>query len=541
MQEILACLHDAQPSVRLKAVKSLGGMGEDGAAYMPLAGEAAALFDDTDAKVQAAAISAVGNFGEMAFPYINEIANKMNSSQKEVQQAAIAALGRLGQAAADHAPAIEKMLDAKHLDLVMDACVSLGQLKAVSSAPKLVEKMKGGDVEVTIGAIIGLSTMDQKPEEVGKMLSHKMPRVKAAALNMIVNMSNFEGFASEAVKLVDDDDSFVRIGAGNYISKTGAKAKDQVAPLSKLLGSPKPGAQAAAAMALGGIGSDAASEADALITLMKDTTEDDGTINHTKAGIIHKAMSGYRKPCCAAAYALGSLGEKASSACKELAIGLSSPDWEMRVACVTALGKMGAEGSKYESDMEALLEDSNPVVVSSTLMAYGNLAKMTSPTPTQSQKVSEYLNATSPTIRAAAASALGEMGEEAVAYLEDLVKLLSDDAWNVKMAACETVAKCGEMGEMYAADVARLMFDDSVPLRICAMNCLQKMGERGACYVDEVIELLQDPTTDVRLEALKTVAAFGDDAVTQFKYEILQVADADPLPKVREAAQPLVS
>jgi len=109
-------------------------------------------------------------------------------------------------------------------------------------------------------------------------------------------------------------------------------------------------------------------------------------------------------------------------------------------------------------------------------------------------------------VRASAATALGEMGEEAEAFIEPLCKLFNDKAWTVQVAAIKTVSGSGELGQMFAADVCRLVFNGNSQTRVAAIDALTKMGARGACFADELEPLLDDAMPEVRDAAQKALA-----------------------------------
>merc|ERR1712186_263647 len=79
----------------------------------------------------------------------------------------------------------------------------------------------------------------------------------------------------------------------------------------------------------------------------------------------------------AAAASLPMMGSKGKKQAIKVAKGLSSPDFEIRVECILALGKMEMEGAKYEDQLIGCIEDPHPLVVEAACKALGYIAEYT--------------------------------------------------------------------------------------------------------------------------------------------------------------------
>jgi len=218
---------------------------------------------------------------------------------------------------------------------------------------------------------------------------------------------------------------------------------------------------------------------------------------------------------------------------------LQSPDWEVRRACATALGKMALAGAKYEDNIIALIEDPHPLVVAAACTALGELATSTgTPSMNACSKMQEMIKDKHPAVKGAVLGALGCMGEEASAYLEDFIKAFNDTIGYIRAQAVTAVSSCGELGEMYAAEVCRMMFDEEPRVRLAALKSLPKMGLRGAAFAEEVASLVEDPVPACRVAAINALVAFGPQTVSDFMQYISQAADDDlSPPEVKKAAQ----
>mmetsp|Transcript_19642 Transcript_19642/g.61714 ORF Transcript_19642/g.61714 Transcript_19642/m.61714 type:complete len:552 (+) Transcript_19642:62-1717(+) len=539
--QLTLALSSSNAGQKKSALMQIRTLGEYGAASMGYHQSAYELLNDPDVSVQVAAVNALGYMGSYGADFADSIAEKLKGAQeKELRKAAIQALGYFGEAASQYSDPVEACLGDKDLDVVVEACIALGSMKAVSAAEKVAAKLKESDVEVVIGACIGLGSMNAEIDALGGMLESSQPRVRAAALGAMPKDSA-EAYKATACKLLADSDVFVRINAMKLLAGLGDKAASHVGDLGGHLGSSEVGVRVAAAASLGAMGQIADSQIDALEGLLADTEEDTASNMMAIAGVRGKVSATLRKPACAAAAALGAMGEKASKAAPTLAEKLGSADFEVKISCVTALGKMGEAGSRFEDQLIYLLEDPHPLVVGAACTAIGNISKTTNkPSSTAAGKMADLIKHVHPAVRGAALGGLGNMGEEAAAFLEDFVKCFNDSTAYVRAQAIMAITACGEHGQMYAAEICRMMFDDEVRVRIAAVKALPLMEERGAAFAPEVTSLLEDPLPAVRVESIKSLGAFGGEALEEVMPYIKQLAADDPSPEVRAAAQEVV-
>lgn len=539
MEGAITALSDPNPAMRKSVLESMKSHGEMGAASMGYHEEAFRMLEDRDSSVQVAAISALGSMGSFGSYYADAIVAKMtSSSEKEVKKASIQALGKLGENASAFSGAVEGFLDSPDLDLVVEACISLGSMKAYAAEEKITSKLQVQDVEVVIGACIGLGNMGRGDGAIAGLLGNPIGRIRAASLGSMPK-EHAHKYVQYAVQMLPDPDVYVRINAMKLISSSPEAAVAHLGEIVGHLSNPAVGVRVAATAALGGMGPYAESQVEALESMLADQEEDDQSFPMSVAGVRAKVAASMRKPSCAAAAALGALGpEKAGGSCAKLVDHLQSPDFEVRKACATAMGKMGLSGAKYEDQIIALLEDTHPLVVAAACTALGELATSTgTPSMNACSKMAEMIKDKHPAVKGAILGALGCMGEEASAYLEDFIKAFGDTIGYIRAQAVTAVAACGELGEMYAAEVCRMMFDEEVRVRLAALKSLPKMGVRGAAFAEEVASLLEDPVPECRVQAIKALVAFGPQTVSDFMANISQAADDDPASDVKKAAQ----
>lgn len=507
VDNIVSALRSDKASTRSWALLEIAKQGEIGAAQYQLDMQVSPLLEDPDEGVQEQALLALGQMGSRGARQVDGILRKTSSGSKQVKLAGLAALARLGTYVSTKASFAELYLDNQDLDVVVAACTALGGMKATSTADAISKHLQSDDLEVVIAACSSLAAMDRHAEAVARLLSHNQPRVKAAAVQALASMSRREDFASNVAPLLGDEDCYVRIGAAETLCALGSKALPHMPVISKYLSDPHCGKVAAAATAVGGIGPAAASIIPALEAVLGNEKEDKSTFMLAAAGITRKAPPELRKPSCAAALALAHIGSGKS--CPKLLERLNSKDPEIRAAAVTALGILGAESARYESNLVDMLKDNSPPVAAAACKALGQLARATSPNASTAAAVAELLADNQPSVRASAAESLGTMGEEADAFLDELSRLFNDKSWLVQTVAIRTVAGCGEMGQMYAADVCRHSQDSNAHVRRACCEALSRMGERGACFAEEIQPLLDDPVPEVSSAAQKALDYFS--------------------------------
>lgn len=208
-----------------------------------------------------------------------------------------------------------------------------------------------------------------------------------------------------------------------------------------------------------------------------------------------------RKPAVAAAEALGASGAVQSA--PRLTERLGAKDAEIRAAAAEALGNLGA--GEAAPALQKGLEDPSPVVAAASALALARAA----PSGASAVAVAPLLQDPRHTLRCAAASALGEMGEAAQDFALPVSQLLDDKLLPVQVAALEALPRFGAAGGRFAAEVCRLTMRGEDKLRVAAMQALTQMGERGAAFAEEMEAILDDPIPEVRSAAHKALQSFS--------------------------------
>jgi hypothetical protein len=200
----------------------------------------------------------------------------------------------------------------------------------------------------------------------------------------------------------------------------------------------------------------------------------------------------------------------------QLVSTLGSPDAAIRVAAVSALGKLG-EQAPVEALVSALHDESDMVRAASAL-ALGTLGERAPLEP-----LLRALHDSSWRVRTAAALALGKAGERAP--IEELAALVNDEDESVCIAAVQSLGELGERAPIEPLTLALLDQDWSV--RQAAVFALEKVGGKEALHLLE--EALRDKDTMVRAaaeRALQRKAAAQERPLASPN----QLATVEPLP-----------
>jgi len=340
-----------------------------------------------------------------------------------------------------------------------------------------------------------------------------------------------------------------------------SEATKFAAAAAKFLTHQDPRFKAAAANAIAGAGAKACkSQADVLNGLLDDTTEDQSQLINAVAGIEVKAPSTVRIPACAAMSAFASLGDEACLPKIVKLLKANNVGLEVRITAAETLGQIGAKGESgraAEDDCRNALVDALQATQvplrAQAVKSLGLLSRQRNNSKAwlagqpkvvedMADKVAACLVDKSPVVRAAAAEAMGNMGDEGAAFTEALLELLKDRSTAVRVNAAKAFAGVGAKGQLFATELARKMHDanEGPDVKIACVHSLADMGARGAAFADEVAVLINDQDTGVRVATLQALAKMGQDARPMFLTAAEHAKD-DKLQEVREVAASLLS
>eukprot|EP00928_Gymnodinium_smaydae_P053749 TRINITY_DN37675_c0_g1_i1.p1 TRINITY_DN37675_c0_g1~~TRINITY_DN37675_c0_g1_i1.p1 ORF type:complete len:631 (-),score=150.59 TRINITY_DN37675_c0_g1_i1:85-1977(-) len=154
--ELAQLLEDEDPELRRASAEALGELGS--AAVTPYAQMLAARLRDEDEDVCAAAAAALGRLGTAAAPFASELAACMGNEREQVHDLAVAALGRAGEVAA---PRIAACLGDQRPEVRAAAARALGDVGAggAAHAAELAERLRDSCVTVRLAAVEALREM----------------------------------------------------------------------------------------------------------------------------------------------------------------------------------------------------------------------------------------------------------------------------------------------------------------------------------------------------------------------------------------------
>jgi HEAT repeat protein len=246
--------------------------------------------------------------------------------------------------------------------------------------------------------------------------------------------------------------------AGEYSART----KGYVSAVAAKLCHSSPEVVAAAAEALGKLGSPGADYLDDVVQLLQ---------------------NGNPKVKLAAVRTIGRFGPAAATSAASLGGIISScsaSDEDIKVAAVVALGQIKAEHEV--TTLAKLLQDASPDVASAACCALGDLGA-TEFSDDIAAKMKDSKT------RCAAVSALLELG----VHKAGIVECLSDDDYGTRLAAVDALCKKGKSS---ASEVSQVLKHQKPAAKCAACLALGGMGLDGARYADEIAALFTNSEED---------------------------------------------
>jgi HEAT repeat protein len=516
---------DSESDVRLLAASALGESGN------PKAREALeGALDDPEANVVSAAADALGILGDVrAVPALERVARE---GDFWTRVAAVVSLGRLGDARA--LPTLAAAL--REPWLMSAAADALGEIGDPAALDALRERLaeEGGGRENALRAIAGIySSHPGHPvpdwlrsglageeaelerrlirgddPEAGRLLGLTGSAAAAAALVRSLSLPGREDAVAAGLALlpreIATDAIIERLSAGKddtRILLLGAlpplDTEASIAVVVEDLSDPDPEVRAAAAEAL-------ARSGEALVVPALERAIRDPAAQH------------------GAALAYSRLG---GSRCEPLLELLRSESAPVRTAAAEGLGRCGdryvaqlREAIRSERDASARRALVRSLGASRTLEAVEELVPL--------------LESDDPGTRFAAVQALGRTGLPAA--FEPLVSALADAREEIRASA---LVALGEIGDPRAGGpLAEHLGVPDRDLRRTAIFALDRI-ERPA-VTQELLTALRDPDREVRLTAVRVLHRLR---LPEAGAALRQVADYDPEPLVRQAADSAIS
>mmetsp|Transcript_32768 Transcript_32768/g.59901 ORF Transcript_32768/g.59901 Transcript_32768/m.59901 type:complete len:550 (+) Transcript_32768:68-1717(+) len=484
------------PSILAANLGRIASRGEL-AAMIGCGGMVARCTSSEHPQVVAAAVNALAQMG--AVDHLQEIAECLTSENVDVQAAAAGALGVFGTEAAGYSSALAHAVETSKADRVKTLALhSLGKINASDQMDLVSGLLDNPSPELCAAACLAAGSLaeglDTTSASVGEKIASKLSAEgdgrRYAAICALANLG--PAITEKYVDIIadkglSDPDYLTREAAVQALSQVAesiGKSQSCLSTLARHMASDDAGICAAAVTTLGYVGKGAAAHADGVAKLLKDSREDLSWMPLQMGGGGIRPPPAMRKPKCAALIALGAMMSTSSlsSCCQEL----SSSDWEVRMAACEALCGMGTAARDFGSDIAALLKDPVFMVKAKACQAIGMLKA-----DEEVDRVVELFDDPSPSVRAEAVTAVGELGSNGASFAGDVYKLLLAPEAGVRAAALGALAAFGDKAKSYASVIVPFLQDEFPEVRRQAYIALAEFGEYGQAFLEEMDENLQ--------------------------------------------------
>jgi HEAT repeat protein len=440
MTALTTALGDREAAVRLTAAEALVRLGAPASAVLPaLTAELAREDADTVRR----AVLVLRELGPEAAPAVPELVKLVPRDDPELTIRLCAALGAIGPGAKEAAPALKKRLaDDKHRghEIGLDVAVALWRTARDPDAAKILREQ------------VANSTRPQQVAEALWRIDSGEETVKALT------------------ELLKSDKPEVAIAAAGVL---GARAKEALPTMARMLAHKEPNVRARAVVALVRLREDGRAALDALRGTAKD---DNPSIAFWSAVAVCRldpkpeavaAVAGYLDDRDAdlrrsAAEVLGQLGGAAAPARPRLTLARTDADGQTRLAAAMAAWKALSDFESLQTAAE-LLRSPDVTVRSLAAVDIGGIvgpgAKPIVP------EVVKRLFDPFAVVRSSATEALGRIGPAAKDSAPALLALLDgDEPAFVQSAACEALGLLEPADKDAAAATLKKKLDHADPL-----------------------------------------------------------------------------
>jgi HEAT repeat protein len=126
-------------------------------------------------------------------------------------------------------------------------------------------------------------------------------------------------------------------------------------------------------------------------------------------------------------------------------------------------------------------------------------------------------------VRGSAAEALGNLGQAAQPYIQDILDFLKDEKVNpdVRRDAAEALGNLGQAGQPYIKDILDFLKNEKVAayVRYSAAQALGNLGQAAKPYIKDIHDILKDEKVDayVRRGAAQALGNLGQAAQPYIK------------------------
>mmetsp|Transcript_98770 Transcript_98770/g.171161 ORF Transcript_98770/g.171161 Transcript_98770/m.171161 type:complete len:566 (+) Transcript_98770:71-1768(+) len=528
-EDVEEALSSTDPKKIKETLQVLAAKGEIGAADLGYAYLVGDFLASQDQDIAIAAIEALGKMGSGGAMHAADLISCLRSTEPQIQAVAAEALGNFGKEAAIYKDHLMMLVTGAQDEIAKaSAIMALGKIGADSEVDKIADLLENSQPLVAAAACQALGLLGEPGLTKADLIASKLddPSIKYAALCALKNLGR-SAVRNSIDKIIyqclADKDLATREVAGVAL---GTAADDvlnltvHMEKITNLLGSQEPGTRCAAALALGHLGARAGEKWSTKLEGLLDDDAEDFSARALQMGGIGRASVSMRKPQCAAISALGMMS--ASKFAGKIKTKLVSDDWEVRLTALQALAGMGEAALAEQEEIAELLTESMYLLKVQACKTLGAIDAEDS-----AEAIKDVLEDKSPSVRAAAATALGQLGSAGAVYSSDVFKLLKSPLKQVRVAAISSLGNMEEIGECYAGPIATFLEDDSLQVRCASIEALGKLGSKGAAYAEEISMFLEDPASMARSASVKALGQMGSEAAP-YHFKMLALTE-DPL------------
>ncbi len=524
---LLLALKDPDWTVRVSGARALGNL--ERVSPGVIRGLLTALKSDQQWYVRYYAAEALGNLGPAPSETVWGLVAALKDESGGVRDAAAEALGKLGKAVQEVVWGLMAILKDDDQRVRSSVCWALSRLGCTTPGVVhiLLTALGVDDWLVRDSVTRALSDLGQvRPEVVGVLLSALDKdnwRVRHHAICVLEDLGQMPSRMGEWAQVVralldalEDENTTVRASAAEALGSLSVATPEAIERLLAMLKSDDWRTSAAAARALGALGS--------LPTLRGGGAQ--GAASAEGAEIVQgllAALEDRREEVrAAAARALGDLGSRTQQRRGERAHGRSEWTDEISRVLLAALQDEGRYVRYHAARALNALEQTTPQVVEGLLaaledeyeivrdLAVETLSRLgrTSPQVTQAllkALSSEGDNRTGLYIRHYAARALDDLGQVEPQVVQVLLVALENEDWRVRSVAARMLGSLPQADSEVVNGLLALLGDDDWRVRSAAVRALGNPRQPSLNVISELLLALKDDNWCVRSSAVQAL------------------------------------
>lgn len=520
---VASLLSSEEGLVRWAGCVALGCIGTSAVAHAPQVAELVRIGDGHTSEV---AIETLGLMGKGAALHgKGVIMNALRRGDRVVRRLSVEALGRFGPLSAEYAPAIAHLMSGP-VDEAKLAVIALGEIGPEASehageVARLLHRADGRFADTilrrNIADTLGLLGVPEYAPALARLLVDTQAEVRKAAADALRKLKA-ENHTDDLARLLYDHDGTVRATAVTTLASFPTAASRYAAQIAEMLSDSDPGVRVASACTLPYIvNAGDIKYAASFAGLLRDGDSD--VRRASVIGLGHFLMTGNAtqyasevvmllrdrdaKVRCAAAEAVGELGQPVSGMADEIVGLLQDPAGPVRRAAAESLGRLSC---LIEVDMQKVAKLLNDGEASVRCAALRTLARLAPKSRVLVAEVAALLDDENTHVREAAAAALGDMGPATLPYASKVAKLLSYDGGSEPLVATKAL---GQMGAVeYKYQIAVGMKHEHRYIRKAAVEALALLGPAAARCAKGVGLRLKDPDIEVVVAAVHALGKF---------------------------------